>query len=203
MEITKMKTFKQFTETVERRNSEDENAFIDKHVVDLKKHPVAKDDQFIAKNPGKKDASKRASYHNGQDKEVYESFSGILSEQIVDQPAHTQNFAGDEHYKHTGGEHADKPANLSDKQAMDHHRASQAHEDSAAKHRAMAMRATSEKSKRAHYSAMQAHQEAAKHHDNAHYHGATNHDVHMAHHIGDYANDQSRYVQSRIIKKKR
>jgi len=136
----------------------------------------------------------------------YYATSAVLNENIVDQPAHSKNFAGDEHYKHApygAGEHADKPANLSDKQAMDHHRASQAHEDAAAHHQRMAARATSEKSKIAHYSAAQAHNEAAKHHDNAHYVGATNHDVHMAHHIGNYANDQSKYVQSRIIKKKR
>lgn len=65
-----MKSFKQFNETVERRRSPDENRFIDKHVVDKKEHPVAKDDQFVAKN--KKDKTKAASYKDGQDKEVYE-----------------------------------------------------------------------------------------------------------------------------------
>lgn len=65
-----MKKFKTFIETVERRNSEDENAFIDKHVVDLKKHPVAKDDQFIAKN--KKDKTRSADYKEGEDKDVNE-----------------------------------------------------------------------------------------------------------------------------------
>lgn len=66
-----MKSFKQFKETVERRRSEDENAFIDKHVIDKKSHPVAKDDQFVSKL--KKDKSKPASYKDGEDKEVYES----------------------------------------------------------------------------------------------------------------------------------
>src|SRR6056300_971046 len=111
-----MRTFKQFTETVERRNSEDENNFIDKHVVDKRKHPVAKDDQFVAKT--KKDHSKAASYKDGEDKDVYESFSSFLNESIVTQPSHTKKFAGDEHYKHAHGEHADKEANLSDKEAM-------------------------------------------------------------------------------------
>lgn len=67
-----MKTFKQFTaETLERRNSEDENNFIDKHVIDKKEHPVAKEDQFVAKNV-KKDETKKASYKGEEDKEVYE-----------------------------------------------------------------------------------------------------------------------------------
>lgn len=67
-----MKTFKQFTaETLERRNSEDENNFIDKHVIDKKEHPVAKEDQFVAKNV-KKDKTKKASYHDDESKEVYE-----------------------------------------------------------------------------------------------------------------------------------
>ena len=67
-----MKTFKQFTaETLERRNSEDENNFIDKHVIDKKEHPVAKEDQFVAKNV-KKDKTKKASYHDEEDKEQSE-----------------------------------------------------------------------------------------------------------------------------------
>ena len=67
-----MKTFKQFTaETLERRNSEDENNFIDKHVIDKKEHPVAKEDQFVANNV-KKDKTKKASYHDDESKEVYE-----------------------------------------------------------------------------------------------------------------------------------
>lgn len=66
-----MKSFKQFTaETVDKPRSPDEQAFIDKHVVDKKKHPVAGDDQFVAKT--KKDNSKAASYKEGEDKEVYE-----------------------------------------------------------------------------------------------------------------------------------
>ena len=65
-----MKKFKQFIETVERRNSEDENAFIDKHIVDKKEHPVAKDDQFVAKN--KKDKTRSADYKEGEDKDVAE-----------------------------------------------------------------------------------------------------------------------------------
>lgn len=65
-----MKSFKHFRETVERRRSEDENAFIDKHQVDKKEHPVAKDDQFVAKT--KKDTKNAASYKEGEDSKVYE-----------------------------------------------------------------------------------------------------------------------------------
>ena len=65
-----MKSFKQMLdETVERRNAPDENNFIDKHLVDKKEHPVAKDDQFISKH---KKAKRPADHADGQDKEVYE-----------------------------------------------------------------------------------------------------------------------------------
>jgi hypothetical protein len=70
-----MKSFRQhaFAETLERRKSEDENAFIDKHVVDKKEHPVAKDDQFVSK--AKKDKTRSADYKEGEDKEVHEQVS--------------------------------------------------------------------------------------------------------------------------------
>jgi len=65
-----MKSFKGFVnETVERRNAPDENRFIDKHVIDKKDHPVAKDDQFTAKS---KKAKREADHDAGEDKEVYE-----------------------------------------------------------------------------------------------------------------------------------
>jgi hypothetical protein len=65
-----MKSFKHFAETVERRRSDDENHFIDKHVVDKKQHPVAKDDQFVSK--AKKDKSRSADYKEKEDVEVNE-----------------------------------------------------------------------------------------------------------------------------------
>lgn len=67
-----MKSFKDIVkETVNPPKSPDEKRFLDKHVVNKMDHPVAKDDQFVAKT--KKDKSKVAGYHDGKDKEVYEA----------------------------------------------------------------------------------------------------------------------------------
>jgi len=121
----------------------------------------------------------------------------------VTQPAHTSRFAGDEHYDHYSkpGEHAHKQANLSDAEGMDHHRAAEDHRAAQEHHIKMARRATSPKSQSAHYSAADAHKYAAKAHDDAHYNDATHHDVHMAHHMGDYANKQSASVRNYVTKK--
>lgn len=56
-----------FNETVDTIKSEDEQNFVDKHIVDKKDHPVAKDDQFVAKTSKKKRLADRE-----DDKEVYE-----------------------------------------------------------------------------------------------------------------------------------
>jgi hypothetical protein len=75
-----MKSFKGFiNETVERRNAPDENRFIDKHVIDKKDHPAAKEDQFTAKA---KKAKRGADHEAGQDKEVYEETE--LEEGVID-----------------------------------------------------------------------------------------------------------------------
>ncbi len=121
----------------------------------------------------------------------------------IKQPEHAKNFAGDEHYRHTGGEHSRKPANLSDKQAMDHHRASIEHDQAASQHDYMAERATSANARYHHRRAAETHRQASYSHDRAHYSDATHHDVHMAYHLGKIANDESQRVQSRVIKKKR
>jgi hypothetical protein len=65
-----MKSFKEkLAETVDKIKSEDEQAFVDKHVVDKKEHPVAKDDQFVSKA---KKAKRKADHDAGEDAEVYE-----------------------------------------------------------------------------------------------------------------------------------
>jgi len=57
-------------ETVEAPRSEDENRFIAKHVVDVIDHPAAPPEQFKSKKV--KDKTKAASYHDGEDRDVYE-----------------------------------------------------------------------------------------------------------------------------------
>jgi hypothetical protein len=74
-----MKSFRQFAkldETLERRKSEDENAFIDKHVVDKKDLP---DDYKVPKpeKEAKKDKSRSADYKEGEDKEVHEQVEEV------------------------------------------------------------------------------------------------------------------------------
>jgi len=68
-----MKSFKEklseLEETVNPPKSEDEQRFMDKHVVDKKKHPVAKEDQFTSKA---KKAKREADLTDGEDEEVYE-----------------------------------------------------------------------------------------------------------------------------------
>jgi len=65
-----MITFKQLMETVDELNSEDEQNFRDKHVIQKKDHPVADDDQFVADLD--KDMSRSADYEDDEDEEVYE-----------------------------------------------------------------------------------------------------------------------------------
>ena len=57
-------------ETVEAPRSEDEKRFIAKHVVDVIDHPAAAPEQFKTKKV--KDKTKIASYHDGEDRDVYE-----------------------------------------------------------------------------------------------------------------------------------
>ena len=65
-----MKSFKEkLAETVDAIKSEDEQAFVDKHIVDKKEHPVAKEDQFTSKA---KKAKRKADYDENADAEVYE-----------------------------------------------------------------------------------------------------------------------------------
>lgn len=65
-----MKSFKDMlSETVDKIKSEDEQNFADKHVVDKKEHPVAKEDQFTSKA---KKAKRVADRNEGEDEEVYE-----------------------------------------------------------------------------------------------------------------------------------
>jgi hypothetical protein len=66
-----MKSFKEMLgETVDKIKSPDEQNFVDKHIVDKKDHPVAKDDQFIAKTKKKKRVADR-----DDDEAVYEERS--------------------------------------------------------------------------------------------------------------------------------
>ena len=53
-----------------------------------------------------------------------------------------------------------------------------------------------------HKKAAQLHRMAGDHHLNSMYDDATHHDVHMAHHVGNRANEFSRHVQTKFIKKK-
>jgi hypothetical protein len=65
-----MKSFKEkLAETVDKIKSPDEQNFADKHIVDKKGHPHAKEDQFVAKA---KKAKRQADHEEGQDAEVYE-----------------------------------------------------------------------------------------------------------------------------------
>jgi len=57
-------------ETVDKIKSPDEQNFVDKHIVDKKDHPVAKDDQFVAKTKKKKRVADR-----DDDEAVYEERS--------------------------------------------------------------------------------------------------------------------------------
>jgi hypothetical protein len=65
-----MKSFKDMLgETVDKIKSPDEQNFVDKHVIDKKEHPVAKDDQFVAKH---KKSKRLADRKDGEDEAVYE-----------------------------------------------------------------------------------------------------------------------------------
>lgn len=66
-----MKSFKQILETVYRPKGGDEQAFLDKHVVDLQAHPVANEFQFKAAKTPK--AKRKADYNEKEDEKVYES----------------------------------------------------------------------------------------------------------------------------------
>ena len=68
-----MKTFKQLVNEVAEPKAGDEKKFKAKHKIEKHGHPVAGDDQFVAKV--KKDKTKNASYEEGQDEAVYEDFS--------------------------------------------------------------------------------------------------------------------------------
>lgn len=71
-----MKSFKEsLKETVDKIKSEDEQNFVDKHVVDKKDHPEAEEDQFVAKT--KKDKSRVADPEEGEDESVYEEARSI------------------------------------------------------------------------------------------------------------------------------
>lgn len=75
-----MKSFSDFLkidETVNPPKSEDEKRFMDKHVADKKDHPVAKDDQFVAKKPK---AKRKADLDPGEDEEIYEAVETITCE---------------------------------------------------------------------------------------------------------------------------
>lgn len=66
-----MKSFKQILETVYRPKGGDEQAFLDKHVVDLQAHPVANEFQFKAAKTPK--AKRKADYDEKEDEKVYEA----------------------------------------------------------------------------------------------------------------------------------
>ena len=82
-----MKTFKEMLgETVDKIKSPDEQNFVDKHVVDKKDHPVAKDDQFVAKTNKKK---RKADHED--DEAVYE-------ERMIECPDCGESYAkGEDH----------------------------------------------------------------------------------------------------------
>ena len=80
-----MKTFKQLVSEVAEPRGGDEKRFKAKHVVAKTKHPVADDDQFVAKQ--KKDKSKPAGYHDGEDAEVYESAGADIHTKRADKKA--------------------------------------------------------------------------------------------------------------------
>lgn len=71
-----MKTFRQLVNEVAEPKGGDEKNFKDKHIVAKYPHPRAEDEQFVAKNV-KKDKSKKASYEEGEDEEVYEEVEYI------------------------------------------------------------------------------------------------------------------------------
>ena len=76
-----MKSFSDFLkidETVNPPKSEDEKRFMDKHVAVKQDHPVAKDDQFVAKTKKKK---RNADLEDGEDKEVYEAVETLTCEE--------------------------------------------------------------------------------------------------------------------------
>jgi len=71
-----MKSFKEMIgETVNPPKGEDEKNFVDKHIVDKKDHPVAKDDQFVSKA---KKAKRKADHED--DAAVYEEARQIECE---------------------------------------------------------------------------------------------------------------------------
>lgn len=81
-----MKSFRDMLETVDKIKSPDEQNFVDKHVVDMKDHPVAKDDQFVAKTNKKKRVADRE-----DDEAVYE-------ERMIECPECGESYKkGDEH----------------------------------------------------------------------------------------------------------
>lgn len=76
-----MRSFKQhIEETVQKPKGEDEQRFVDKHIVDKKKHPVADDTQFTSKA---KKAKRAADHDEGEDADVYEEVEEF-SESVID-----------------------------------------------------------------------------------------------------------------------
>lgn len=73
-----MKTFKKILkETVDKIRSDDEQNFVDKHIVDKIDHPSAEEDQFVAKTKKKKRLADR---EEGNDEAVYEDLDHELTE---------------------------------------------------------------------------------------------------------------------------
>jgi hypothetical protein len=68
-----MKTFKDMlSETVSKPRSPDEQNFIDKHIIDKRKHPLNTEDQFSGDIKGSKKKKRLANLEDGEDKEIYE-----------------------------------------------------------------------------------------------------------------------------------
>ncbi len=68
-----MKTFKDMlSETVSKPRSPDEQNFIDKHIIDKRKHPLDTEDQFSGDIKGSKKKKRLANLEDGEDKEIYE-----------------------------------------------------------------------------------------------------------------------------------
>lgn len=76
-----MITFKRLMETVDELNSDDEQRFRDKHVIDKNDHPVADEGQFVADL--EKDLSRYADYEEGEDEEVYEEKKISMSDLAI------------------------------------------------------------------------------------------------------------------------
>jgi hypothetical protein len=82
-----MKTFRKLMSEVAAPRSEDEKEFRDKHLVSIKKHPVANDAQHTGEIPGTTKSIKRhkrlADYKKGEDEIVYENLD-LEDEDVLD-----------------------------------------------------------------------------------------------------------------------